>query len=191
MKVLGIAGSPRKNGNTDLLLKEVLTGASSAGGQTRLIRLAEYDVGPCRHCDGCLKTGECIVQDDMQWIISDLRNADRIVMASPVFFMGLSAQIKAMIDRCQCLWVMNDLLGLPIATNCHGERKGLFLSAGGTGYPGLFQPSLATIKAVYRVLDVEMVGELTFRDIDEKGAIVNHPTAITDAFAAGVDLVKP
>lgn len=190
MRVLGVAGSPRKNGNTDLLLTEVLAGASSAGGQTKLIRLVEYDVGPCRHCDGCLKTGECIVQDDMQWIISDLRNVDRLVMASPVFFMGLSAQIKAMIDRCQCLWVMKDMLGLSVATNCHGERKGLFLSTGGTSYPGLFQPSLATIKAVFAVLDIEITGELTFRGIDEKGVIVNHPTALRDAFAAGVDLVR-
>ena len=189
MKVVGIAGSPRREGNTDLLLNQVMAGTQSVGAQTKTIILCDLDIHPCRHCDGCLNTGKCVIQDDMQWIHDDLRSADRLVIASPMFFMGLSAQTKMMIDRCQCLWAMKFVLKLPVATNSSGERKGLFIATGGTQYPNLFQPSLVTIKSLFSVIEVKLIGELTFRGIDEKGAITGHPTALQDAFAAGRDLV--
>ena len=189
MKIVGVAGSPRREGNTDLLLGQVMAGAESIGAQTKTIVLCDLNIHPCRHCDGCLNTGKCVIQDDMQWIHDDLRSADRLVIASPMFFMGLSAQTKMMIDRCQCLWVMKHVLKLPVATNSSGERKGLFIAAGGTQYPNLFQPSLVTIKSFFSVIEVKLVGELTFRGIDEKGAITGHPTALQDAFAAGRDLI--
>jgi multimeric flavodoxin WrbA len=189
LKVLGIAGSPRREGNTDLLLSQVMAGARSAGAQTKTVVLCDLNIHPCRHCDGCLEAGKCVIQDDMQWIHDDLRSADGLAIASPIFFMGLSAQTKTMIDRCQCLWAMKYVLNLPVAANSLGERRGLFIATGGTQYPNLFQPSLVTIKSLFSVIEVKLVGELTFRGIDEKGAIAGHPTALQDAFAAGRDLV--
>jgi multimeric flavodoxin WrbA len=189
LKVVGIAGSPRREGNTDLLLGQVMAGAASIGAQTKTIVLCDLNIHPCKHCDGCLETGRCVIEDDMQWIYEDLRNADGLAIASPIFFMGLSAQTKSMIDRCQCLWAMKYVLQLPVATDSSGERKGLFIATGGTQYPNLFQPSLVTIKSLFSVIEVKLVGELTFRGIDEKGAIREHPNALQDAFAAGKDLV--
>ncbi len=189
LKVLGIAGSPRRDGNTDHLLQQVLAGASSHGAETKTVVLSELNISPCRHCDGCIKTGKCVVEDDMQWIHADLREFDRIVLASPIFFMGATAQTKAMIDRCQALWVIKYVLKLPVAINPGKERRGIFVSVGGTRLANLFQPTMATVKSWFTTLEIGYTGELVFSGIDEKEAILRHPTALKDAFAVGQKLV--
>lgn len=190
MKVLGIAGSPRRDGNTDLLLQEVMAGAASNGAETKTVILSQLNIAPCRHCDGCLETGKCVIQDDMQWIHTELREADRFVLASPIFFMGLTAQAKAMIDRCQALWVLKYSLHLSVPIDPGRERRGLFVSAGGTKGANLFQPAIATVKIWFKTLDITYAGELLFPGIDEKGAIVEHPTALKEAFRSGQRLVE-
>jgi len=93
MRVLGIAGSPRQGGNTDCLLAEVMRGAASRGAEIKTLRICQMNIAPCRHCDGCLTTGECTIEDDMQSIYKELAAADRIVLASPLYFMGVTAQL--------------------------------------------------------------------------------------------------
>lgn len=188
LKVLGIAGSPRRDGNTDLLLIQVMAGASSQGAKVKTVILSELNIAPCRHCDGCIKTGKCVVDDDMQWLHTDLREADRIVLASPIFFMGVTAQTKAMIDRCQALWVIKYVLKLPVAINRGKERRGVFVSVGGTKLRNLFEPAMATVKSWFTTLDVKYVGELVFSGVDESGSIHSHPTALKDAFSFGQKL---
>ncbi len=190
LKVLGIAGSPRKEGNTDLLLEQVLAGASNQQTDIKKVVLRELSIAPCRHCDGCLKTGTCVQHDDMQWLQQDLREADHIVLASPIFFMGLTAQAKAMIDRCQTLWVMKYVLKVPVAIPPGKKRSGLFISVAGSRYKNLFEPSRATLKAWFSTLEAKFESELTFLGIDEKGAISRHPTALQEAFALGKKLVS-
>jgi multimeric flavodoxin WrbA len=190
LKVLGIAGSPRRDGNTDHLLEQVINGASSQGAQTKTIILSELNISPCRHCDGCIQTGKCVIDDDMQWIHTELREADRVVLASPVFFMGVTAQTKAMIDRCQALWVIKYVLKLPVALNPEKERAGFFVSVGGTRLRHLFEPSMATIKSWFTTLDISYAGELVFPGIDERGAIDLHQSALNDAFATGQKLAS-
>ena len=188
LKVLGIAGSPRRDGNTDHLLQQVIAGASSQGAETKTIILSELNIAPCRHCDGCIKTGKCVVDDDMQWLHIDLREADRIVLASPIFFMGVTAQTKAMIDRCQALWVIKYVLKLPVAINPGKERKGIFVSVGGTKLRNLFEPAIATVKSWFTTLGISYAGELVFSGIDERETIHLHPAALKDAFAIGQKL---
>ena len=190
LKVLCIAGSPRRDGNTDILLRQIATGAASQGAQIKTVTLSELDISPCRHCDSCLKTGKCVIDDDMQWLHTDLREADRVVLASPIFFMGVTAQTKAMIDRCQALWVIKYVLKLPVAINPGEERRGIFVSVGGTKLSNLFQPAIATIKIWFTTLDISYHGELVFSGIDEKGSIIQHSTALKDAFTAGQKLAE-
>ncbi len=189
LRVLGISGSPRQGGNTDLLLAEVMRGAASKGAEVKTIVLEGLKVAPCLHCDACLKKGKCKVRDDMQVIYKELEQADRIVLASPIFFMGLTAQTKAMIDRCQCLWARKYVLNIPPLGSEPGKKKGLFVSVGGTRLNNLFQPAIATVKSLFRSLDITYVGELVFSGIDEKGAITHHPDALHQAFLAGQKLV--
>ena len=189
MRVLGIAGSPRRGGNTDLLLAEVMKGAASWGAEVKTIVLSQLNIAPCQHCDACLETGRCQVKDDMQMVYDELERADRIVLASPVHFMGVTAQTKAMIDRCQALWVRKYRLKLP-PLGSERERKGLFISIGGMKLANLFEPVLVTVKALFKVLDITYAGELLFPGVDEKGAIKKHPDALKQAFLAGQRLVE-
>jgi len=189
LKVIGIAGSPRRGGNTDLLLAEVMKGAASKGAEVKTIILNNLKIAPCQHCDACLETGRCKVRDDMQEIYNELEQADRIVLASPIQFMTVTAQMKAMIDRCQALWVRKYQLKVPPLGD-RRERKGFFVSVGGRKIANLFEPALVTIKTLFRTLDVTYAGELVFPGIDEKGAITKHPDALRQAFLAGQKLVE-
>ncbi|MFC2059866.1 flavodoxin family protein [Chloroflexota bacterium] len=188
MKVLGITGSPRRRGNTDRLLAEFMRGAASKGAETKTIILNNLKVAPCQHCDACFKKGICKIKDDMQMIYQELEQADRIVLASPIHFMGVTAQTKAMIDRCQSLWARKYVLKIPPLGN-ERKRKGFFISVGGIKIPNLFEPTLVMIKTLFRLIDIEYTGDLLFKGIDEKGAINKHPDALQQAFLAGQKLV--
>ncbi len=189
LKVLGIAGSARRGGNTDLLLAEVMKGAASRGAKVKTIILNDLNIAPCQHCDACLETGKCKIEDDMQMVYAELEQADRIVLASPIQFMGVSAQAKAMIDRCQALWARKYVLKIPPLGD-RRERKGLFVSVGGRKVANLFEGALITVKSLFTVLDIKYAGELLFPGVDEKEAITKNPDALKQAFLAGQKLVE-
>ena len=189
MMVLGISGSPRLLGNTDQLLAEVLRGARSEGAETKTITVCDLDIAPCQHCDSCLRTGECRINDDMQSVYSAMEDADAIVLASPLHFMGVTAQMKALIDRCQSRWARKYRLKVPPLGDKR-RRQGLFVSVGGRDVANLFDGARATVKALFATLDVDYSGELLFAGIDEAGAIARHATALKQAYQAGRKLVR-
>jgi multimeric flavodoxin WrbA len=126
----------------------------------------------------------------MQWLHADLREVDHIALASPIFFMGVTAQTKAMIDRCQALWVIKYVLKLPISIKSGKEHQGIFISVGGTRLHNLFEPAIATVKSWFTTLDIRYAGKLVFSGIDDREAILHHPTALKDAFSLGQKLVS-
>ena len=186
MKVLGIAGSPRRGGNTDLLLAEAMKGVLNRGGEGKTIILNDLKITPCQHCDACLNAGKCRINDDMQMIYRELEQADLVILASPVQFMGPTAQMKAMIDRCQALWARKYVLKIPPLVS-QKERKGMFISVGGLKRANIFEPSLTIVKSLFKVLNITYAGELLFLGMDEKGAIAKSPEALKQAFRAGQD----
>jgi multimeric flavodoxin WrbA len=188
MRVLGIAGSPRKNGNTDMLLTEFMRGAASRGAVIKTIFLRELKFNTCIHCDGCLKDGHCVIKDEMQQIYPEMEQADIIIIASPIQFMGVTAPMKAMIDRCQALWARKYVLKIPPLGD-RRLRKGFFISVGGRKIPNLFEPSIIMVKTFFRIIDVDYAGELTFKGIDEKGAVSSHPDALKQAYETGQKIV--
>ena len=101
MKAIGIVGSPRKNGNTELLTKHTLQAIAEEGLETELIRLADFDVRPCNACMVC--RGEapkpCPIDDDFLPIYAKMKEADAIILASPVYFGSATSLIKALIER--------------------------------------------------------------------------------------------
>ena len=99
MKVLALCGSPRHGGNSDILADEFLRGAADAGYETEKLYLQDAELSPCRACYGCRGTGKCVQKDDGDKILQHLVEADVIVLASPVYFYSVSAQMKMMIDR--------------------------------------------------------------------------------------------
>jgi multimeric flavodoxin WrbA len=128
MRVLGIHGSPRKGGNSDLLLQRALEGAESAGAEVASLRAADLDMGGCLECGGCDETGECVVDDDMQKVYPRLDRADAIILATPVFFYAPPAQLKAIIDRAQAPWNRRRLSG----KKKHESGTGYLIAVGAT-----------------------------------------------------------
>ncbi len=102
MKILGIIGSRRKNGNTSCLVQEALKAAQNEGAKTELIFLGDYSIKDCMGCEGCKDTLKCVINDDMQKIYPLLLEADGIILGSPTYFYNISADMKAFIDRCYC-----------------------------------------------------------------------------------------
>jgi multimeric flavodoxin WrbA len=180
MKVLGILGSPRLEGNSEILLDVTLNAASEEGADVEKIRLCELDYEPCRECHGCDETGECIVEDDMQKIYPKLIECDRIFLASPIFFMGISAQTKAMIDRCQCLWVRKYIMKQTIGKG-REFRKGFFMTVGGSTNPEKFIAPVKVVRAFFATLDVAYEKELLVAGVDAKGEITKHHSKIESA----------
>ncbi len=153
MKVLGLMGSPRIGGNTDLLLQACLKGAESLGAVPETIRVDDLTIAPCREFYGCLKDGNCVIQDDMQEIYPKLLESDIVVVASPMFFYGLSGQLKCLIDRCQALWARRSILN---QSTPNAGRKGAFVAVGATKGSRLFDGSILTMKNFFR----EKIGQV-------------------------------
>lgn len=104
-KVLILSGSPRKNGNSDLLCDEFMKGAIESGHQVEKIRVADKNIGYCRACYGCKGTGVCVIKDDMMEVLQKMIDCDVLVLASPVYFYSIDAQLKAVIDRSVARWL--------------------------------------------------------------------------------------
>ncbi len=122
--VLVLSGSPRKGGNSDILCDRFVQGAEEAGNRVEKIRVAEMNVGFCRACYACKGTGTCIVKDDMEGILQKMIDADVIVLASPVYFYSVDAQLKAVIDRTVARWLeVRDKEFYYIATCAEGEEE--------------------------------------------------------------------
>ena len=98
-KVLIISSSPRKGGNSDILCDAFVEGAREAGHEVEKVRIADLKIGYCTGCYACQKTGKCAIKDDAQGVIDKMMAADVIVLASPVYFYSISAQLKALFDR--------------------------------------------------------------------------------------------
>jgi multimeric flavodoxin WrbA len=187
LRILGIMGSPRIKGNTDLLLDEALKGAQSQGAYVEKIIVDELEIAPCHENYGCIEDGNCVIRDDMDSIYPKLLEADVVIVASPIFFYGLTSQVKALIDRCQALWARKYVLKQnPPDTG----RKGAFISIGATKGKKLFDGSILTVKYFFQAIGVEYGEELLVPGVDKQGEIMEHSTALTDAFELGSRIAR-
>lgn len=188
MKILAINGSPRKGGNTDILLGEFLRGAAKAGGQSEVIEVRSLRIVPCHECLFCYRDGVCIIDDDMKGIYDKLLASEAVVLASPIFFYGVTGWAKALVDRAQALWARKYILKDPIFGPDESRKAGFFLSVGGTKGERMFEGAILTAKYFFDALHARYDGELLFRKVDEKGEILKVPEALTRAYAAGEKL---
>jgi len=189
IKVLGIYGSPRKGGNTDTLLSEALNGAKAAGAEVDSLRVCDFNITPCRGCHDCTREGICRINDDMQGIYPRLLNADIVILASPIFFYGVTGWTKALIDRSQALWERKYTLHDPALGDQAQKKKGFFISVGGTKGQKLFEGTSLTVKYFFDAFNAAYAGDLLFRKVDANGDIHKYPEALPQAFAAGQKLV--
>ena len=189
LHVLGLAGSPRRHGNTDALLERALAGAREAGATTALLVLSELNIRACTGCAHCSEHGECRIQDDdMPQVYEALDRAERIVLASPIQFGTVSSDAKLMIDRCQRYWARKYVLKLPPVAR---GRRGLFLSVG--GYPKgerFFECAALCARVWFATLGVKLAATLFRPAIDERAAIQRHPDLLEEAYRLGRALVE-
>jgi multimeric flavodoxin WrbA len=190
MQILAIAGSPRRGGNTDVLLDQAVAGAEGAGAQVERVVLNRLVIAPCIECNRCYETGRCVVQDDFQALYDKALEADAIILAAPIFFMNVSGWAKAFIDRFQCLWARKYVLKQPVPPAPGGQkRKAIFLSTAGWSKTR-FDCALLTVRSFLVTLDARLVGTLCINGLDDKGAVEQHPEMLEQARALGVQLAS-
>ena len=174
MNILILSGSPRKNGNTELLVEAFSKGASEKH-QVEVVSVHNYKVNPCMGCNACFTSegNACVQKDDMSVIYSKLADADMLVIASPVYFYGLSAQLKAVIDRCHN----------PIRDTFH-IRKAALILVGAASLPELFDSILTQYQLCLNFFHIEDAGHVLVHGAKEKGG-VQGTKALEEAEALG------
>lgn len=174
--VLILSGSPRKNGNSDMLCDEFMKGAKEKGHNVEKIRVAEKNIGYCRGCYACKQTGKCAVKDDMADVLQKMIDADVIVLASPVYFYSIDAQLKAVIDRTVARWLeVKDKEFYYIMTAADGEKE-----------------SLETTLACFRgyadcVEGAKEMGVIYGTGVYEKGEVADK-AVMTQAYSMGLNV---
>jgi multimeric flavodoxin WrbA len=190
MRITALYGSPKKDGNTDLLMQAFLGGVRETGAEAQELFLRDFSFSPCIDCGGCTETGVCVLRDGMDAIYPHLIASDVIVLAAPVFFYGLNALAKAMVDRVQCFWARKYLLGRGLRQERGSEGRGILLCVGGARGKKNFDGILLTAKYFFDALDLPFSHHLTYGGIDKKGAILEHPAACQEARNLGRDILK-
>jgi multimeric flavodoxin WrbA len=182
MLVLGLAGSPRRGGNSEILLDEALSGARESGAQAEKVIISECKLSPCIACGACNKTGICTLKDDMQELYKRIMGSDVMIFASPIYFYTVSAWAKIAIDRCQALWAQKYVLKEP---NLKNSKRGYFIGVGASKGDRLFEGAKLTMKYFFDAAGYEYAGELLVNGVDDKGKIINYTEYIHAAFKLG------
>lgn len=185
MRILALNGSPRKGGNTQALLAAVLEGVAEKGTEVEVIRLNDLTYRPCQNCGGCSKEGKCVLNDDMTLLYDKLLAADGIIVASPIYFYGVSAQTKAFLDRLQAMWSRKQLLMSAGRWLEEKKRKGLFVSVAATKGPKIFDGARLEVYYGLETLGVEKLEEFLVRGIDARGEMAKREEILKEARKAG------
>lgn len=175
--IIILVGSTRKNGNTALLAKSFAEGAAK-NNNVEIISVADYNINPCIGCNSCFtREGyKCFQNDDMVQIYEKLLNADTVIIASPVYFYGISAQLKAIVDR----------LHTPMRNTFHIQKLGLLL-VGAAELPNLFDPIIIQYQMVLEFFKLESIGTVLVRGVKDIGDIENNH-ALKEAFELGASI---
>ena len=187
MRVVGISASPRRSGNSEILLDRALEGAAIAGASVEKIVLNELSYKPCQECGGCDKSGICVIHDGMEHVYRELDKADAVILSSPIFFDSLSAQAKMMIDRFQCSWTSKYVLKNIFISK---KRRGMFICTAGSAGKAHFLNAKKIVRAFFATLDIEYFGELFCGELEKMDDVYRDEKNLNRAYALGDELVK-
>lgn len=165
-RVLALTGSPRKGGNTETLVAAILRGAAQSGAESETVRLADLRIAPCIGCGGCDKTGRCVIEDDMQALYDKINAARVVIIASPIYFYGLSAQTKAFVDRLQALWSRKKLLMAAKKWPARPERKGYLVAVAATQGAKVFTGAQLTAQYAFDAMGLAYGGDFLVRGVE-------------------------
>ncbi|HON80751.1 MAG TPA: flavodoxin family protein [Methanoregulaceae archaeon] len=191
VSVLGISGSPRRHGNTETLLDAFLEGTKNAGASVEKVVLKELDYTPCQGCNVCHRTGVCIVKDDALPLFDRIFSVDCLAVASPIYSMGITAELKGLIDRAQYIWARKFILKTLYFSHEHIEcHKGIFISTAGLSWDNVFDAAFPAITAFFNTLGFEYYDNIIANNMDQYEGIRGHPTALTEASRKGDQVVR-
>ncbi len=169
-QILVINASPRKQGNTDIILTKILD-AIGPRAQAGKININELNFKPCQACGGCDETGLCILDDDLKPVYSKIIDSDVIIFGSPIHFGSLSAQGKMLIDRMQPFWVSK----IKLKKNPIKQKKGFLILVSGASKREFFDNAKHIMKNFFAVINAKYSGELFFEGVNSKGEIIDFP----------------
>ncbi len=189
MKALVVLGSPRKKGNSQTLVEAVASGITKNDDyDVEYIRLQGRQHAPCRGCGGCEKTGNCVIKDELTELFDKVDEAEIVLLVTPVYFYGPSAQLKTFIDRFQSRWSRKYLLKQPFRP---GEnRKGCLVATAATKGPKVFESCVLIAKSFFDTVDIPYGGDVVVRSVDEKGAINENKEELDKAREFGRALTR-
>jgi len=190
VRIVGIVGSPRRGMNTDTLVREALAGAASLGAETAILYPNQMDIRPCQACPRHPAPNHCFFFDDMQRIYEVLENADGIIIGSPIYYGTVSAQLKRVIDRANCLtWIERDPDGKAVFTPRLEKVKkgGIILVSDTTEDPSA---ALLPIRLFFHDARVEPVGELFIPHADAGKGARNDAVWLERARALGAAVAR-
>ncbi len=182
MRILGIEGSPRKNGNTEKLVKAVLQGAMEEGHDGEFLKLADMRISPCLGCIGCRETGECVIKDDMSRIYEGFQAADAIVIGSPVYMWQVSAQTKMFMDR------LVPFIKPDFSTRLDREKRLVLAFTQGNPDSQAFQPYFDYLEKLFSFLHFRVKGVLVAPGTREKDDILRQTELLGSARSMGKSL---
>jgi multimeric flavodoxin WrbA len=183
MKVIGIDGSPRKDGNTEKLLNNVLAGVEEAGGEIQFLKLADLTINYCRGCGICRAAGECVLQDDMDHVVAAIQQSDAVVLGSPIYAWQVSGNTKVFMDR------LCRLLTPTYESRLNGTKKIAFVYTQGNPNADLFKPYLDYQEKVYPFLGFTLAGRIQATGTRAKDDILAQEQTLTKARSLGRSLV--
>ncbi len=188
MKILGINGSPRKGGNTDILLDKSLEAAKDNGWETEKIILNLLNINTLQEKEYYDVNGEGLspIRDDMQIIYRGVKECDAVILASPIFFGSLSAQIKIMVDRFQCVWVSKNLLKKDVFTQ---KKAGGFICTAASHRKDFFLNAKSIVCNLFQVIRAPYKAELFCPGLEEKGEVMKHPDFMENAYNFGKKII--
>ena len=191
IKVLGISGSPHRHGNTETLLDSFLDGARHAGADLEKVVLKDLHYSPCLGCNACHKTGTCIVKDDAVTLLDHILEVDCIGVASPIYSMGITAELKGLIDRAQYIWAQKFIKKTRYFPNEHIQKhKGIFISTAGLSWDNVFDAAFPAITAFFYTLGFEYYDNIIANEMDRWKGITGHPIALKEAYDKGEKVVR-
>lgn len=182
--ILGISGSPRIGGNTDILMEKALEGARAAGGKTKKMILNDLDLSPCQEIEyeEVNENGYSIIHDDIHLIYQAIQECHALILASPIFFGSISAQTKIMIDRFQNVWVSNNILNKHIFSQ---KKSGAFLCVAGSHRKDFFENARFIVKNFFYSINIQYKKDVFCPGADRRGEILFHTECLISAFELG------
>ncbi|MGC9345865.1 MAG: flavodoxin family protein [Candidatus Bathyarchaeales archaeon] len=187
LKVVGIISSPRKGKTTDTLVTKVLEGALSVGAETKKIYLNDLAIKPCQACDKHPAPDFCIYKNGMEEVYLALKSADVIVVGTPAYYDSISAQLKLVVDRSNCLTEMTRLPDgkVMFQSRLKKRKKGVFIWV--ADFSRNPEHALGTIRLWFKDANIELVDTLIVTNSDKREAR-NREDLLQKAFQLGVSL---